>query len=355
MRHVLGQLRRYLLGIAPAETTFARRGFAPCAEPVQARLERVGATFLRGYHSALYDDRPEVLSIELDRIDPEMRGFAYEGAAMVLALLDRLSPWRKSRVKTFLAGAGAAHAYMVHVGVGWAFARVGRRIERWLERRDPLLRWLVVDGYGFHEGYFHGPRAIDDQVCPRRLVGYARRAFDQGLGRSLWFVRGADADRIQGTIGDFAPERRADLWSGIGLASAYAGGVDRTSLEAVFAATGDHAPALAQGAAFAAKARQRAGNLTAHTRMATDVYTGLDAEQAAELTDQALALCLSSMDGWPTSSEVGNTNSAPEFASPTAKAMGHPTPLSIRDEAEPAYELWRTRVRNHFVREAVSA
>ena len=42
-------------------------------------------------------------------------------------------------------------------------------------------------------------------------------------------------------------------------------------------------------------------------------------------------LCLSSMDGWPISSEVGNTNSAPEFASPTAKAMGHPTLLSIRD------------------------
>ncbi len=28
--------------------------------------------------------------------------------------------------------------------------------------------------------------------------------------------------------------------------------------------------------------------------------------------------------GWPTSWEVGNTNSVPEFAFPTAKAMGHP-------------------------------
>ena len=29
--------------------------------------------------------------------------------------------------------------------------------------------------------------------------------------------------------------------------------------------------------------------------------------------------------GWPTSSEVGDTNSVAEFAFPTAKAMGHPT------------------------------
>ena len=34
-------------------------------------------------------------------------------------------------------------------------------------------------------------------------------------------------------------------------------------------------------------------------------------------------------DGWPASSEVGNANSAAEFALPTAKAMGHPAPIAI--------------------------
>ena len=33
-----------------------------------------------------------------------------------------------------------------------------------------------------------------------------------------------------------------------------------------------------------------------------------------------------SNEGWPTSLEVGNTNSTSEFANPTAKAMGHPIP-----------------------------
>ena len=47
--------------------------------------------------------------------------------------------------------------------------------------------------------------------------------------------------------------------------------------------------ALAQGAAFAAKARQLAGNEAAHTEEACAVLAGINAEQAATLCDRALA------------------------------------------------------------------
>ena len=43
------------------------------------------------------------------------------------------------------------------------------------------------------------------------------------------------------------------------------------------------------------------------------------------LTAHGLVAGRASNKGWPTSSEVGNTNSTTEFAIPTAKAMGHPT------------------------------
>jgi hypothetical protein len=46
--------------------------------------------------------------------------------------------------------------------------------------------------------------------------------------------------------------------------------------------------ALAQGAAFAAKARQLAGNEAAHTQQACGVLAGVKAEQAAALCDRAL-------------------------------------------------------------------
>jgi transposase InsO family protein len=207
---------------------------------------------------------------------------------MALYLLDLLSPWKHDRFDRFLKGPGWPHAYMVHVGAGWALAQLRRRVERALKRLDPLLGWLAVDGYGFHQGYFRWPETVELRRVPRALSGYARRVFDQGLGRSLWFVEGADVDRIAATIGRYERARHADLWSGVGLACAYAGGVDRESIERLSAMAGAHHPQLAQGVAFAAKARERAGNPAGHTHLACEVLCGMPGEAAARLTDEAL-------------------------------------------------------------------
>jgi len=266
-----------------------------------------------GYHSALENPKLGHLVPQLDQAPLELRGFAYEGAAMGLALLDLITPWNRGRISAFLAGAGDSHAYMVHVGAGWLLARMPVNVEKIRRRFDPLLGWLLIDGYGFHEGFFHWPNYIDGQPPPQRLTGYAPRVFDQGLGRSLWFVNGTDSDLIAATIRTFSQERRGDLWSGVGLACGYAGGMgDDTALCQLRAAAGAFQPQLAQGSAFAAKARQRAGNITGHTRMACDILCGLTAEQAAAVTDAAL-------ENLPAT------------------------------EAEPAYEIWRRRIQERFM------
>jgi len=180
-------VRRLIFGISPAETTFARRGFRPTEPERQRRLERVGGTFVLGFNAALEQPAPQDLGPRLDELENEWQGFAYEGAAMALALLDYLFPWKRDRWQAFLDEKGDAHAYMVHVGAGWAAARVPwvrQNLSRRLARFDPLLRWLVADGYGFHEGYFH----------PR-----------QSIGR-----RGHSGDRS-------VPGRFAPRWSGTGV------------------------------------------------------------------------------------------------------------------------------------------
>jgi hypothetical protein len=315
----LKHLRQLAFGISLEEATFARRGFRGNNVEAQQRLEQIGYTFLHGYHAAaIKNDEPQALVTELNAVAPELRGFAFEGAAMGLALLDYLTPWNRNRVQVFLAGAGAAHAYMVHVGVGWMLARMRQRIEPSLARLNPLLGWLAVDGYGFHEGYFHASRYVEQQAIPRGVSDYARRVFDQGLGRSLWFVNGADVNHIPVTIAAFCPSRQADLWSGVGLACAYAGGVERSSIDALRTAAKSYLPQLAQGAAFAAKARFRAGNLAVHTELACQVLCGMSAEAAAEITDMAL-------NELPTNGVL------------------------------PAYEVWRQRIQNQFLAEGVKA
>src|SRR5215213_1496718 len=193
-------LPRIAFSISVKETTFARRGFRGNNVGARRRLERVGRMFLLGYHAALDEDQSEKLALRLNAVDPEFRGFAFEGAAMGLTLLGQLSLRRRDRLWAFLNGPGAPHAYMVHVGAGWAFARLHRHIERSSARLDPLLRWLAVDGCGFHEGYFRWRRYLGGgRTTPARLSHYGRRVFDQGFGRSLWFVDGAEVERIGAT------------------------------------------------------------------------------------------------------------------------------------------------------------
>ncbi|HEU4710327.1 MAG TPA: DUF1702 family protein [Pyrinomonadaceae bacterium] len=287
----LGRLRKQVLGIDAAEASLVRRRFHWKDDQTRTRLEKIGSTFLLGYNAALEENDLPVLAKQLNSCDRELRGFAFEGAAMGLTLLDSLTPWNNERLLQFIAGPGARHVYMVHVGSGWAIARLPwlrLNLKQHLRRLHPLFSWLALDGYGFHEGYFNWPRYVVEQQLPNRLSAYGLRAFDQGLGRSLWFIEGGDVDRIPITIGRFPYHRRADLWSGIGLACAYAGGVSAGSIEAIHQATAVFSPHLAQGAAFAAKARQLAGNETEHTDLACRFLTGLPATRAAAITDEAL-------------------------------------------------------------------
>lgn len=309
------------MSIPPAEATFARRGFRRSSAGAVSHLETIGGAFLRGYHAALAADDADGLAAVLNETADEFRGFAFEGAAMALELFDRLTPWSRRRLRSFLDGAGSVHVYMVHVGAGWAFARLPwlrRAAVRGLDKFDPLLRWLVVDGFGFHEGYFHSDAYVRARQRPRHLSGYGPRAFDQGLGRSLWFVEGADVATLPATIAAFEADRREDLWSGVGLACAYAGGVGTEEVERLKVSAGLYAPCLAQGATFAAKARTRAGIATPHTESACRVMCGMSAADASLLADDALRRL-------------------------------------PRGGAEPAYEVWRRRVRAEYSQEVAFA
>lgn len=281
-------IRRRWLGIDPREITLARRGVTPIHQRAGARLEQIGETFVYGYHAALESADLAGLTDRLEMVERERRGFAYEGAAMALYLLDALTPWKRSRWDVFVRGPGAAHAYMVYVGAGWAMARLPMGIGKSLSQMDSLLRWLAIDGWAFHDAYFYPARAVQRGERPRRLRGYALRAWDLGLGRGMWFALGADVSRIAEQIGAMDADRRADLWSGVGLACAYAGGVESTDIELLCAMAVEHRYWLGQGASFAAKARQRAGNPAEHTDMACRLLCGRSAEAAARITDECL-------------------------------------------------------------------
>jgi enediyne biosynthesis protein E3 len=310
-----GRLRCRIFLPDQSEVTFERRGFyAPDAQR-QANLEEVGRKFLEGFAYGM-DGRslPDIES-SLEMIEPAFRGFAYEGCSMALAVRDGITLGNRHWVRDLLAGRGAAHIYMAYIGVGWAMARLPRARWRAIAPRDPLLRWLALDGYGFHQAYFRTREYVAGQYqapIPGWPSGYANRVADQGIGRALWFVNGSDVAHVADTIGRFAPSRRADLWSGAALASVYAGGADAGELEQMVRLAGPYRSHAAQGAAFAAGARVLAGLVTPGTELGVKVHCGMSAVQAAAVTDEA---------------RLG----LPEADSPV-----------------PAYDIWRERIRERF-------
>jgi hypothetical protein len=300
---------------------FARRGFD--VEPTERtrRLEAVPQAVVTGFEWGIEDRDLATTERRLALVDPLNRGFAYEGATMACAIRDAMSR-AGHRTRDLLRGGGRPHIFLNYIGIGFAMAKLPRPLWKKLapDLREPglypAMTWLCVDGYGFDRAYFDTGTWVDGQRldAPYTWDGspsYWQRAFDQGVGRALWFIHGGHVGNVSAAVRSFADDRRADLWSGVGLAATFAGGSTAADLDALRAEAGSCAGHLAQGAVFAAKARHHAGFVPEHSSAAVHAFTGRTVEAVARLADDC-----------------------------AAAAPG--------DAGVPAYEVWRRNVRRQL-------
>lgn len=294
-------LKSRLLGISSREITTEYRRF--CVDDLQKkqRIEQIGSSFLQGYHAAIESESLLQLSQQLSLTPLETQGFAYEGAAMGIALMDRLFPWRSDQWAPFLASDWNVYPYLTHVGLGWALARIPGGMAHFAqtllvedvihhEAESPhsLLACLALDGYGFHQAYFAWEKYVQARVEPSFLPSECLPVFRQGVGRSLSFVLGMSPARMAKSVGQFPRACQSDIWSGVGLAAAYAGGFTSQEVQDLQDYAGCHRPALAQGVAFAAKARQRARVVPQHTSLVCEGVWQQPVEEVAQLCDTTL-------------------------------------------------------------------
>ncbi|HEV2347669.1 MAG TPA: DUF1702 family protein [Actinocrinis sp.] len=286
-------IRRRLITPSKTSASFAKRGFYEKNPETRKYLETVGGMFIDGYAYAVESRSIAEMEARIDQLPRQFRGFAYEGAGMGHAMLDGMFGGR--HVEKFLASRAESHVYMVYVGVGWALARLPRF--RWAAATksipDPLLRWLVLDGYGFHQAFFKTEKYVHQQYQEKNFPWptegprwYTNNALDQGIGRAMWFVGGAEPNRVADLIGKFPQARHADLYAGAGLAASYAGSVSEEELRTFASRAGVYLPQVAQGSVFAATARVETNLVTEHTPLATRILAGITPEQAQVLQRQ---------------------------------------------------------------------
>ena len=319
MPTVVGSLRRLLLAPSLAEVSFAARGFPVTPSATTERLEAIPQAVVCGFEWGI--DARDLWDIHrrLRMVEPELRGFAYEGATMAFTILDSV---RGRRNRNLLLGPGQPHIFLAYIGIGFAMARLPRRLWRKVlpdlsgSPYYPTMSWLAVDGYGFDRAYFDTKKWVDEQWLPapypwQGSSKYFPRAVDQGVGRALWFIHGANVENVAAAVRRFAPHRQPDLWSGVGLASCFAGGGTPEGLERLRKEAGEHGDHLALGAVFAAKARSYSGFVPDHTEADVQALTDLSVAAATALADRT---------------EVD----------------------PIGDGPEPQYEVWRQRIRSKF-------
>lgn len=322
MSSVFRALRRQILAPSLAGVSFAGRGFPPASELATATLEPVPRAVVCGFEWGMEADHLWELERRLDLVTVEQRGFAYEGAAMAYTIRDSMAGGRTTRTRELLLGPAQPHIFLTYIGIGFAMARLPRVLWKNIvpdlagSPYYPTMTWLAVDGYGFDKAYFDTRRWVDDQRLPKPYPWqgsseYFPRAFDQGVGRALWFIHGGDTERVAAAVQRFDERRRADLWSGVGLAATFAGGCPTAELAALHRASGDYLSELRLGVVFAVKARNYAGHIPNHTKLVATTLTGMSIEDLVAVAD---------------ATEVAAAGSG----------------------SVPAYEAWRQRIRESF-------
>ena len=320
MTSVLGSLRRLALAPSLASVSFDGRAFPAGSTPRSRRLEAIPQSVVCGFEWGIDCSGLWELERRLALVEPENRGFAYEGAAMAAVVMDAMSGFRTDRTQRLLTGPGLPHIFLTYIGVGFAMARLPRPLWRKVlpelpgVPHHPTMSWLAVDGYAFDRAYFDTRRWVTDQYVPpaypwQGRADYFPRAVDQGIGRALWFVHGGEVGEVAAALARFPGHRHADLWSGVGLAASVAGGASHPELDDLRTIAGPHWRELGLGAVFAAVARTAAGHVPPHTEIATSAFTGLSVVDAAALGELTA---------------VGEDAATP---------------------AEPAYEIWRGAIR----------
>jgi hypothetical protein len=296
---MLGAIRKRLITPPMNVTSFEVRGFRTDTA-AREQLEESAKQFTMGFEIAIEQKGNDAITERLEMLESQFRGFAYEGAVMALTLRDVMSPLPGNKnVESFVGDQGAHQLFMAYIGIGFALARLPKFLwKRALPDQSklpdhPSLNWMILDGYSFHETFFHtdkwvGTQHISPKVPWQGPHDYVLRVMDQGIGRSMWFINGGDVDRLTNMIEKFDPNRRSDLWSGAALAATYAGGVGEDELTHFVKNSWEYHPEVAQGSVFAIKQRVLSDLVIPHTELASQVFCEMPPEEASAIADESI-------------------------------------------------------------------
>jgi hypothetical protein len=253
-------------------------------EGVSGRMAKIRGIHEDAQFRAGAELNDDTLIAYLETTDAQFRSIAYEGASMSRGLLDishggSLHSWLAYMQRT------QAHSVQVYIGLGWALSQRQVPLASFFQSIAPIMHARVLDGYGYYEGMFRNRTTIRDKSLPGDITGNSLRAYDQGVGRSLWYFAKGSTVQLERLINGFSDERKLDLWRGVGIAAAYVGGDDNI-FASIYDLAASYQTQLATGAMFLAHSRMKANTLNEETELACRTWCDMGAREAIAILEK---------------------------------------------------------------------
>lgn len=250
---------------------------------IPSKMENIKTIFQSAQESASKFENISELITVLEATEKEFRPVAYEGAAMTLALKDfsngdSIINWKR------LLDSSKKYACQIYIGMGWAVGQEKRTSLNFIEELDKNMQFRIWDGCGYFDGIFRQRQTIKGQNRLEYISEKNYNAYDEGLGRSIWYICKGDETKAAEMIQQFSQERHADLWRGLGIACSFVGGFEENALKTLISLSGKHSAQLGVAAALVAESCVEADCLTPDIELANSIFNNLNAEKAMKIT-----------------------------------------------------------------------
>jgi len=223
------------------------------------RMQQIQSAFLEAKEFALLANQKEQLSDFLSAISGDFSSVSFEGVSMGLAINSYNKTKTLSEWNWLIEKYSAVHTSQIYVGLGWAIAELGIDPTTIVSDLNSASGYRVMDGVGYYHGILRRRAAVERQLIPDIVSISLLPAYDQGLGRSLWYNAGGEIERVLQKIGLFPKDRTPAFWRGLGVAITYVGGTSDKGIEAIRGASKSNLAHLKYGALMALLSRKKAG------------------------------------------------------------------------------------------------
>lgn len=249
---------------------------------IEQKMEKIKSIFQKAQEHASALDISKLIDF-LQTTEKEFLPVAYEGAAMTLALNDFSEGDSIVKWKQFL-DASKKYSCQIYIGMGWAVAQQKKSELSFLDQLSRNMQFRLWDGCGYYDGIFRQRQSIKGQKRSENIQPKDFQAYDEGLGRSIWYICKGDETKVKEMIATFDIERHTDLWRGVSIACCFVGGFSENKLRALIVSSGAYKTQLGIGAAMVAKSRIEANCATDDIELANKVFNRLSAEEAMTIT-----------------------------------------------------------------------